>query len=225
MRYWNEGENQSFLLLLNKIEKREMDGEQSGDYGSDFSESFPNRAKRVWVEISSPFLKGNDDIEDFLADDDESDGDHVPINPHFTPPTKEGENFKSPEDELVEYLQRKNSQRGAASSGSENDGSSSENYSSDELEVLTRREVDDEEVEDEWMKSKQLSTKKKATNRTKRNEDTSDSDDPFEGNGALETSMNGSRKSIGMDDSDDEKPLVGKSSSKRTRLSESSDEE
>ena len=224
MRYWNEGENQSFLLLLNQIDRREIGGEQSGDYGSDFSESFPNRAKRLWAEISSPFLKVQDDMEDFLADDDDEDEDdnHIPINPHFTPPTKEGEKMKSPEEEMVEFLQRKNSQRGAASS-SDNDESSSANYSSEELEVLSRQGADEEEEEeeDEWMKSKQLAAKKKAIKRAKRHEDSSDSDDPF----AQETSMNGSRKSIGMDDSDDEKPLVGKSSSTRTRLAESSDEE
>lgn len=225
MRYWNEGANQSFLLLLDQIDRGELEGRQSGDYGSDFSESFPNRASKIWEEVSSPFLKVQDDMHDFLADDDEDEeGESVPINPHFTPPIKEGENLKSPEDEMLEYLKRKNSERGADSSV-ENSSSSSESEESDELEVLSKQEAEEDEEEDEWMKSKQLASKKRAKKRSKGHEGGSDSDDLFDGNGALDT-LNGNAKTIGTDDSDEEKPPTRRSSgSARKRLAESSDDE
>jgi hypothetical protein len=230
MSYWLGGENQSFLLLLDQIERGELEGHQSGDYGSEFSESFPNRARRIWLEVSSPYLKAQDDMKEFLAsesEEDEAQHDSVPINPHFTPPNKEGEQFKSPEDEMLEFLKRKNSQRGAASS-SENDDSSSSD-SSEELEVLSKQgiEEEEEEEEDEWTRSKSLVVaKRKAKRRGKRNNDDSTDDELFESNNANASTPNGNANTFGAEDSDnadEQKPSPCKSA--RKRVAESSDDE
>ncbi|KAL7509050.1 hypothetical protein ACHAXN_006073 [Cyclotella atomus] len=230
MSYWLGGENQSFLLLLDQIERGELEGHQSGDYGSEFSESFPNRARRIWLEVSSPYLKAQDDMKEFLAsesEEDEAQHDSVPINPHFTPPNKEGDQFKSPEDEMLEFLKRKNSQRGAASS-SENDDSSSSD-SSEELEVLSKQgiEEEEEEEEDEWTRSKSLVVaKRKAKRRGKRNNDDSTDDELFESNNANASTPNGNANTFGAEDSDnadEQKPSPCKSA--RKRVAESSDDE
>lgn len=207
VRYWNEGENQSFLLLLNQLDRGELEGEQSGDYGSQFSESFPNRARRLWAEVSSPFLKVQDDMVDFLADDDDDVDEEtaVPINPNFTPTTKY-ENVLSPEEAMVAYLKRKNSQKGIESSEDE-DGSSS----SDELEVLSKEPIEEEEEKDEWMMSKQFKAKRDLQNND------SDNDVVFDISGTPS-------KTFGTDDSGDEKPPA-RTSSARKRLEDSSDEE
>ena len=225
MRYWNEGENQSFLLLLNQIDRGQLEGHQSGDFGSNFSESFPKRARRIWIEVSSPFLKVQDDMDDFLAgeSEEESDAEEVPINPHFTPLTKDRNQLKSPEDEMLEYLKRKNSRKNAAPA-SEDGISSSEGESSDELEVLSKQGTDEEDEEDEWVKSKQYSSQKKAKRFSKQN-DHSDSDDLFDGNDVPETPMNSKIKSLGKDDSDEEEPSAPRSSSARKRVVDSSDED
>ena len=205
VRYWNEGENQSFLLLLNQLDRGELEGEQSGDYGSQFSESFPNRARRLWAEVSSPFLKVQDDMVDFLADDDDDEETAVPINPNFTPTTKY-ENVLSPEEAMVAYLKRKNSQKGIESSEDE-DGSSS----SDELEVLSKEPIEEEEEKDEWMMSKQFKAKRDLQNND------SDNDVVFDISGTPS-------KTFGTDDSGDEKPPA-RNNSARKRLEDSSDEE
>lgn len=231
MRYWNEGENQAFLLLLNQMDKGELKGDQSGSSGSEFSLSFPNRARKVWADVCSPFLKVQDDIEDFLADDDEDvESSAVPINPHFTPPTNNGEQLKSPGEKMVEYLQKKYTR--SAASSSENDEKSdvlskdkneSESGSSEELEVLSKESIEEEEeIEDEWTLSKQYQPKKEATRKSKENDD-SDDDSMFD---APQTPINNNiRKQIGTDDSDSEKSAKLEHSSARKRIADSSDEE
>jgi hypothetical protein len=237
MRYWNEGENQAFLLLLNQMDKGELKGDQSGSSGSEFSLSFPNRARKVWAEVCSPFLKVQDDIEDFLADDDEDvESSAVPINPHFTPPTNKGGQFKSPEEQIVEYLQKKNARSAASSSENESksgsseelevlskDENESESGSSEELEVLSKENIEEEEtIEDGWTLSKQYQPKKQGRRKSKEDDD-SDNDSIFD---VPQTPINNIiRKQIGKDDSDDEKSAKRENGSARKRIAESSDEE
>lgn len=230
MRYWNGGENQSFLLLLDQIERGELEGGQSGDYGSDFSESFPTRARKIWSEVSSPYLKAQFDVDMqyFLADDDDDEeSTGAPINPHFKSPTKEDKHFKSPEDEMVEFLKEKNAKSGVASStehsSSYNDSESSDE---DELEVLSRQGEEEEEEDDQWMKSKQLPKAKQiAKRRAKRNETDSD-DELFDGKTKPPTPTENVNRTFGTDDeSDEEKRSGGRSSGSRKRVAESSDEE
>lgn len=175
MRYWLGGENQAFIQLLSQIERSERRGEGSGELGSEFSRSFPNRARRIWAEVSSPYLKmQHDDMEEFLADEsegDEVDEGHVPINPHYTPPSR---SFKSPEERMIEHLKKKNKNM-AGKDGSESDDSD-DSGNSNGLEVLPKKsysgddddhvdeedgaEEDDDEEEDEWEKSKRFKSKK-----------------------------------------------------------------
>lgn len=188
MRYWLSGENQSFVLLMSHIDDRELRGVDAGeDAGaSDFSLSFPNRARRVWDEVSSPYLKeAGEDMEEFLADDDEEEeggeggenGGGVPINPNFVPPAKGGmgaHDVLSPEDQIVEHLKEKNAETrrrhrreaGLDSSAEEEGGSSDDGASlSDELEVIAAKrgganEADDGEKEEEVEEDEWIKSKR-----------------------------------------------------------------
>jgi len=196
MRYWNSGENQSFLLLLSQIDKTDP------EYSSDFSLSFPNRARMVWNQVSAPYMKNGQDMDDFLADDDESEGSAagVPINPYFTPPSnlKSGPDFKSPEEEMIENLQKRNRYKSALSGDSEGGDSSSSDE--DELEILDPQPAEESE-DDEWTKSKSFQAKVKQKSQSSNDSE----DDVF--------------------DSDDEKPKAKTPTSARKRVMESSSDE
>lgn len=166
MRYWNSGENQSFLLLLSQIDRCDQ------DYSADFSLSFPNRARKVWNQVSAPYLKQSEDLNDFIADDDEEieEGDDggVPINPHFTPPSinlKDPSDFKSPEEEMIANLQKKNrrykSTYDDSDDASGSGGGKSSSSDEDELEILDPKPTTEESEDDEWTKSKSYSSKVK----------------------------------------------------------------
>mmetsp|Transcript_21168 Transcript_21168/g.32681 ORF Transcript_21168/g.32681 Transcript_21168/m.32681 type:complete len:735 (-) Transcript_21168:57-2261(-) len=166
MRYWNSGENQSFLLLLSQIDRSDP------EYSSDFSLSFPNRARKVWNQVSAPYMKHGHDMDDFFADDDESEGSGVvPINPYFTPPSnlKSGSDFKSPEEEMIEKLQKKNRLKAALRGGSERGESSSSSSDDDELEILDPKPAEESE-EDEWTKSKSFQAKVKHKSQSSTND-------------------------------------------------------
>jgi hypothetical protein len=175
MRYWNSGENQSFLLLLSQIDRNKP------EYSSDFSLSFPNRARRVWNQVSAPYMKHGQDIDDFIADDDESEesAGGVPINPNFTPPSilKSGSDFKSPEEKLIEHLQQKNRNKSALRSDSGGESSSSSSSSSsekdDELEILEPNPTEESD-EDDWTKSKSFEAKVKRKSQSSTKNDSDD---------------------------------------------------
>jgi len=221
MRYWLGGENQAFVQLLSMLERRERQGEGSGELGSDFSRSFPNRARRVWKEVSSPYLKAEDDLDDFLADGNEDDGDdgvHVPINPHFTPPEANQGDLMSPEEKMIEHLKKKNLERGSKEDSDASSISDDGGKSSDELEILSKNSATDdddddgvnessglvggeeeegEEEGDEWMKSKQY--KSNASQNS-----TQDSDDDIVFNGDKDVNATAGAKKKLFDSSDEE---------------------
>jgi len=254
MRYWLNGENQSFVLLLSQIDRNGLRGEQSGEFSSDFSASFPNRARRVWRDVSAPYLKDTQDMGDFLAEDGEEEesgddeegggADGVPVNPNFTPPNAKGEELKSPEEQMIEHLQKKNRGRPEfddtddSSSGEENDdgdGSSEEG-----LEVLPKPpQYEEAEEEDEWTKSKTLKAKKARQSNLKsdegnRDDDSSEDDSVFDSNNNEEKPDGGNgvaRKRVidegnGLDsDANTSKSHAQTNGSARKRVMESSDEE
>ena len=166
-RYWRGGENQSFVLLLNQIEKRKLHEEQDDDEEEregGFCGSYPRRARRVWMDVSAPYLK-QADMGDFIAEegaDEDERSATVRINPHFNPPNRKGEELVSPEEQIMEHLRRKNLQRGNVyssdgSSAAANSGSASSDNSDGELEVLPKPpQFEEEEEEDEWTRSKRL---------------------------------------------------------------------
>ena len=69
-RYWNEGHSQNYILLKDRIDRRQLLEKAGGNTEIDFCSSFPQRAKKLWNIISAPYLKEND-ASDFIADDDE----------------------------------------------------------------------------------------------------------------------------------------------------------
>ena len=231
MRYWLGGGNQSFILLLNQIDK----GDARGDVRSDFSLSFPNRAKKIWRDVSAPYLKQHD-LGDFIAaegdDDDESEGDvaaDLHVNPNFTPPSLDkrgggGASFKSPEELLIAHLQKRNSMKKKTFDSSDDESSNTNNDNDnddegedddeDELEILPKPpqydDGEEEEEMDEWTRSKLLKAKK-AKQGSQESIDTDDDDDDdvelFDSNIETDnptTNVNGSaiRKRMIIDDED-----------------------
>ena len=138
VRYWLGGENQAFVLLLSQIDKGELRGEQSGEYGSDFSFSFPNRARKLWREVSAPYLKLQDDMEDFVADSDEEGASGPMINPHFTPPSleDEGGDTMTPEERMIEHLKKRNAARKVQSCSDEGASGGGDDSSDDEVDKV-----------------------------------------------------------------------------------------
>ncbi|KAL3761312.1 hypothetical protein ACHAWU_010225 [Discostella pseudostelligera] len=219
MRYWSNGENQSFVLLLSQIEKRRYEGEISDEYGIDFCQSFPNRARRVWREVSAPYSKDQHDMGDFIAaegeeEESEEDDDVGPscLTPHDA--HAEGENLKSPEDQMIEFLQKKqksNRQKQSflkrkANSSDEGNSSDASSSDDDELEVLPKpQQFEDVEEEDEWTKSKSLKAKKgqMKTKSTSRSDDDSGDANVFGSDMEVvnpETKSNGSARKRVIDD-------------------------
>ena len=257
MRYWLGGGNQSFILLLNQIDK----GDARGDVRSDFSLSFPNRAKKIWRDVSAPYLKQHD-LGDFIAeegdDDDESEGDvaaDLHVNPNFTPSSidkRGGASFKSPEEQLISHLQKRNSMKKKTFDSSDDDSSNTNNDNDgedededdDELEILPKppqyEDIEEEEM-DEWTQSKLLKAKK-AKQGSQESKDTGDDDDDdvelFDSNIETDntTNVNGSAicKRLIIDDEDTNsvpdsglmaQPEISIGSSRKRTIAESSDDE
>jgi hypothetical protein len=254
MRYWLGGGNQSFILLLNQIDK----GDARGDVRSDFSLSFPNRAKKIWRDVSAPYLKQHD-LGDFIAeegdDDDESEGDvaaDLHVNPNFTPSSidkRGGASFKSPEELLISHLQKRNSMKKKTFDSSDDESSTTNNDNDDEdedddeLEILPKppqyEDIEEEEM-DEWTQSKLLKAKK-AKQGSQESKDTGDDDDDvelFDSNIETDntTNFNGSaiHKRMIIDDEDTNSvpdsglkapPEISIGSSRKRTIAESSDDE
>ena len=169
MSYWLDGYNQDFLQLLDRMDRVQFAEKGTDEDVSDFSTSFPNRSSKVWRVVSGPYSKDDEDVGGFIVgEDDESEvDDGVQINPNFTPDKDGGAKFKSPEEQVIEHLKKRNSkgkQFDSSESGSSESESAKGSTSSDgELEVLEPKDRGYSEVEseDEWTKSKYRKTKAK----------------------------------------------------------------
>ena len=94
LSYWYDGNNCSFVLLLSLIShsalcrdilKGTVDRtdheavEMAEEYlksATDFYESFASEAHTIWDQVASPFSKASkEEIRDFLADDENEEGD------------------------------------------------------------------------------------------------------------------------------------------------------
>ena len=96
VRYWNQGNNTEFLYILETVEKLEHAREvlkSTSNFSEDeineadglilplneYISSFSNIAKELWGKISGPYQMGADDLDDFLAADDD-EVDHEPMS-------------------------------------------------------------------------------------------------------------------------------------------------
>ncbi|KAL3806671.1 hypothetical protein ACHAXA_003446 [Cyclostephanos tholiformis] len=232
MHYWLGGENQSFILLMNQIDKARARGEHSGEYGGDFSFSFPNRARKIWRDVSAPYSKQLD-MGDFIVEEgDEESGEEggdfaadLPMNPNFMPQNVEGEGYsKSPEERMIAHLREKNRMRRKDDSSdndsvkssnnkdsedsncASSDDDSSEGSDDDELEVLPKPpQYEEVEDDDDWIKAKLRKVKKARHSRKANHDDDSDHSDVFDSNSETnntETRINNSDRKRVINDDD-----------------------
>jgi hypothetical protein len=164
--YWGQGNDQIFIHLLDLIERVKAYAEkslQSGDDSSEedgaddelnenankareFFDTFAAKASQLWTLISSPFLKSNENINDFIAKDDdyieEKDPDeqpHAVLHRQFM----NSMNEDSDENDLVHKLKRKYAETNNEETDSK--GGSSE----EELEFVDDHKESDGEDDDQ----------------------------------------------------------------------------
>ena len=140
-RYWNEGYSQDFILLQDRIWRRQI---LEKDDVSEFCRSFPYRAKKVWKLISSPYLKKFDD-SDFIVDDDE---EITHVGPHpiiFDRPDY------TVEEEVIQSLKSKRMAMDSSDDGGEIQNEKEELVFASEDEMIT---LQSSSSEDEWTKKK-----------------------------------------------------------------------
>lgn len=161
-RYWNLGNNQTFVYLIYLLKRRAVSGEASmlSDTARDFFQSFENRAKRTWESVSAPYRKATkEELNEFIAEDYVEEYD---MQPHFG--IHQELNAMDPADEIADVLrQRRLSQGGQPDSedSSVEEGENEENEShaeSDEDEAnpdnIPGYYSEEEEEEDDWVTSK-----------------------------------------------------------------------
>ena len=207
--YWFQGNDQIFIQLLDLIERvkeyskelpqieynsSEDDGTNSEDDGINsqlkdnakkarkFYTSFSEKAFRLWIHLSSPFLKSDENINDFIERDgdyiDESDQDERP-HAVLHRQLMNSMNEDSDENDMVHILQRKYAET------NNNDTDSKSSSTDDELEIVDGQRTSDaeddehdignrngyyspiEEEKDEWMLNLQSQRKRKASNQKK----------------------------------------------------------
>jgi hypothetical protein len=169
-RYWNEGNNQSFVYLLQLMQRAKIyreilqdEDDEDRDVAEDyllvartFFESFADRVQHDWERLSSPFFKNEgEDLKGFLVDDD----DEVDEMPHFIAQRElagEGEETSDAND-LVSKIQRKYVEHEDDSEGdvSEEDENAGDENGEDDSEVndkVPNGYYSEVEEEDDWVK-------------------------------------------------------------------------
>jgi hypothetical protein len=172
-RYWNEGNNQNFVYLLQLMQRAEIyreilqdEDDEDRDVAEDyllvartFFESFADRVQYDWKRLSSPFFKSKgEDLKGFLVDDEDEE-DEIP---HFIAQRELAGQAEEASDanDLVSKIQRKYTEH-----EDDSDDDVSEEAEEDENAVDENGEddsvVDDEvpngyysevEEEDDWVK-------------------------------------------------------------------------
>jgi len=179
--YWaSDGNSESYKHLSRLIDRGRLKGEQSGEFGSSFSQSFPNRAKKVWNELSEPFLKPKYiDVSNMI--DDKCLGEGVKPRPLLD------DQESDPEECMVEHLREINKEHGDDDSSNEDEGhsaSESSPSSSSEGESFSEEEDEsgsDESVEevDSWLEAKMVKPTA-ARQRDRRNSQDSEDESLFD---------------------------------------------
>jgi hypothetical protein len=178
LRYWNDGNREIFIYLLHLMERRrlmiekvdEFDEDKDDDEARDyvearnfvedmetFRDSFRLRVPKCWKRLSSPYLKGSqEEIAEFIAEDDEVEEDEIPH--HLIARVVHGEDIPdpSPEDEIVAALKQKRAwklESEESEEGSDSDDGDQELEGSDDPGEIYRGFYSEESEPDEWEKS------------------------------------------------------------------------
>ena len=166
--YWGQGHDQIFIQLLDLIERvkaytdgsMQLDDDSSEEYcagdemneyakkAQEFFDTFATKAPQWWKLISSPFLKSNDNMNDFIAKDDDyseeegSDGQqHAAIHQHLM-------NEDSDENDLVHKLKRKYAEANDEETASRGSSTEEELEFVDDYEKVDADDKDEDEDED-----------------------------------------------------------------------------
>ena len=219
-RYWYEGNSECFIYLLHLMERlriyRNLLKEQGDDESEDeddeqdplrnaknFFRSFKHQAKELWEEIVAPYSKQAQDMSDFIAGNDEEEGeDEVPHHVFDQEEVKEEEDA---DKALVDYYVNRSRETNGSDDGSHYEDEDEGAEDDDRYE----QEQESSESEDDWVKgirnkSRKNSVtpaKKRAANgsegkkkRIKRSNDEDDSDSDDSNFGAPNKRENGSHK-------------------------------
>ena len=129
-RYWNMGNNQTFVFLI-YLMKRRADFKKMIDEGSDatgdasalfddaqtFFRSFENRAKRAWESVSAPYRKATrEEIDEFIEEGDVEEDDQL----HFA--MRRELDAANPEDEIIEALRQRRMSQGGEQESEDSSG-------------------------------------------------------------------------------------------------------
>jgi len=219
-KYWHEGHNQSYILLRILIERQQYMQEYNPEcVDNAFSGSFPQRAVKIWQNLSAPYSKS--DASDFIESGEEEIVEEV--HPVFERP----ENI---EDDLVQHLRTRREIARSRKHGydSSSDSSSSESQDEDidqedeEDEIIDINDEDDGDVyieessEDEWVARKRtMGRRKKFPTRLKTKKAGLGSDDESSLEFARPT---GSRKVNNLDSSDESDDNSASSGKQKTPI-------
>jgi hypothetical protein len=178
--YWQQDQNTTSFRNLLQLVKANEDKKPAANQ-SDFSKSFPNRARKIWEKVRGPYLKDDDSTEEekFINDDIHGeDANEVRENPYFHRSSDDGEEVIN--QYLAGLKQRNEQNRGSESDASSPDDSNSNESSSleddDSKDDESNSEEDEDVNEDPWMKEKRRRKRRSILT----NDDDSDDDSIFE---------------------------------------------
>ena len=192
LMYWNQGNNQIFIQLLDLMtrvkvysgglfdaEFSEEAKEELEDYRNearDFFATFTTEVDQRWIDMSSPFLKSDKNMDDFIANDTNVDEEEEDAKPHAILHQQYlSKNDGSDDNDLVSKIQRKYAEESDSNDMSTDDddddglefvdGEQENANDEDDKEKLLRNGYYSpiEEENDEWMLKLQDRRKRKQT--------------------------------------------------------------
>lgn len=192
LMYWNQGNNQIFIQLLDLMtrvkvysgglfdaEFSEEAKEELEDYRNearDFFATFTTEVDQRWIDMSSPFLKSDENMDDFIANDTNVDEEEEDAKPHAILHQQYlSKNDGSDDNDLVSKIQRKYAEESDSNDMSTDDddddglefvdGEQENANDEDDKEKLLRNGYYSpiEEENDEWMLKLQDRRKRKQT--------------------------------------------------------------
>jgi hypothetical protein len=155
-RYWNLGNNQTFVYLIHLMKRRTIGGDMAGEADSQaFFRSFENRAKHTWDVVSAPYHKATrEEVDDFIENEDVEEED---VQSHFAMHRE----IVNPADEIAEALKQRRLSQGGQLDSDDSSDDEEENESqatSDEHDAnpddIPGYYSEEEEEDDDWVKSR-----------------------------------------------------------------------